>query len=85
MPYCERSRRIAGVSEKTLRTLERDGLISRTVTPGVPVRVDYRLTELGLLPRPVMRSIKDWAERHIEDVELAQAAYDARPGDARSR
>src|SRR5690606_27563698 len=51
MRYSELGRKIAGVSPKmltqTLRTLERDGLISRTVTPSVPVRVDYSLTPLG--------------------------------------
>jgi DNA-binding HxlR family transcriptional regulator len=82
MRYSELSRLIAGVSQKmltqTLRTLERDGLIARTVTPSVPVRVDYELTPLGVELQPVMRAIKDWAERYIEDVEEARSAYDAR-------
>jgi DNA-binding HxlR family transcriptional regulator len=56
--HSELARRIAGVSQKmltqTLRTLERDGLITRTVTPSVPVRVDYELTSLGRTPEPVM-------------------------------
>ncbi|GAA4496229.1 helix-turn-helix domain-containing protein [Actinoallomurus oryzae] len=79
--YSDLSRTIAGVSQKmltqTLRTLERDGLVSRTVTPSVPVRVDYELTPLGVSLLPVMRAIKDWAERHIEEVGAAQEAYDA--------
>lgn len=62
---------------QTLRTLERDGLVSRTVTPSVPVRVDYELTPLGVSLLPVMRAIKDWAETHIEEVTAAQDAYDA--------
>ncbi len=78
--YSELSRTIAGVSEKmltqTLRTLERDGLVSRSVTPSVPVRVDYDLTPLGTSLLPVMRTIKAWAEQHIPDVEAARAAYD---------
>jgi DNA-binding HxlR family transcriptional regulator len=80
--YSDLSRTIAGVSQKmltqTLRALERDGLISRTVTPSVPVRVDYELTPLGVSLHPVMRAIKDWAEAHIEDVTTAQETYDTR-------
>jgi DNA-binding HxlR family transcriptional regulator len=78
--YSDLARRIAGVSQKmltqTLRALERDGLLSRTVTPAVPVRVDYALTPLGASLLPLMRSIKDWAESHIEDVRAAQQSYD---------
>src|SRR4051794_21636700 len=80
--YSDLSRTIAGVSQKmltqTLRTLERDGLVSRTVTPSVPVRVDYELTPLGVSLLPVMRAIKDWAEAHIEEVATARDAYDDR-------
>ncbi|WP_028924076.1 winged helix-turn-helix transcriptional regulator [Pseudonocardia acaciae] len=82
MRHSELGRRIAGVSSKmltqTLRTLERDGLVTRTVTPTVPVRVDYALSPLGrdLLPRMV--AIKDWAETHIEQVDAARRAYDRR-------
>jgi DNA-binding HxlR family transcriptional regulator len=72
---------VAGVSQKmltqTLRSLERDGLVSRTVTPSVPVRVDYALTPLGTSLMPVMRAVKQWAEANIEHVEAARAAYDA--------
>ena len=63
--YGDLSRKIAGVSQKmltqTLRAIERDGLVTRTVTPTVPVRVDYELTELGTSLLPVMRGIKLWA------------------------
>src|SRR6185436_12471 len=62
MRYSELSRRLAGVSQKmltqTLRSLERDGLISRTVTPTVPVTVAYELTDLGISLHHVMRGIK---------------------------
>lgn len=82
--YNDIARAIAGVSQKmltqTLRTLERDGLVDRTVTPAVPVRVDYGLTPLGETLLPVMRSIKVWAEAHIEQVESARVAYDSRAG-----
>ncbi|GAA4605178.1 DNA-binding HxlR family transcriptional regulator [Actinoplanes octamycinicus] len=78
--YSELSRTIAGVSQKmltqTLRGLERDGLVTRTVTAAVPVRVDYALTPLGASLLPVMTAIKAWAETNIEAVERAQRAYD---------
>lgn len=74
------ARRIAGVSQKmltqTLRTLERDGVITRTVTPSVPVRVDYELTPLGRTLVPVMVGIKDWAEAHMDQVNTSRHAYD---------
>ncbi|MDG4832029.1 helix-turn-helix domain-containing protein [Solwaraspora sp. WMMD1047] len=78
--YSELSRTISGASQKmltqTLRKLERDGLLTRAVTPSVPVRVDYRLTPLGESLLPVQRAIKDWAETHIEQVHAARASYD---------
>src|SRR6185369_13237268 len=71
MRYSELSRRLAGVSQKmltqTLRTLERDGLLTRTVTPTVPVTVTYELTALGRSLQQVMRGIKDWAEAHMDE------------------
>ncbi|MVU77863.1 ArsR family transcriptional regulator [Nocardia sp. ET3-3] len=78
--YSDLSRKVTGVSQKmltqTLRSMERDGLVSRTVTASVPVRVDYELTELGRSLLPVMQAIKSWAETHIEDVLAARAGYD---------
>jgi DNA-binding HxlR family transcriptional regulator len=78
--YSELGRTIAGVSQKmltqTLRTLERDGLLARTVIPAVPVRVDYELTPLGSSLLPIMQSIKSWSETNIEQVIAARAAYD---------
>ncbi len=74
--YSDLSRIIAGVSQKmltqTLRTLERDGLVSRTITPAVPVRVEYELTPLGHSLLPVMRAVKEWAEVHMDDVLAAR-------------
>ena len=80
--YSELSRRLAGVSQKmltqTLRSLERDGLVTRTVTPTVPVTVAYELTDLGLSLHHVMRGIKEWAEAHMDRVFQARARFDAR-------
>jgi DNA-binding HxlR family transcriptional regulator len=82
MRYSELSRRLAGVSQKmltqTLRSLERDGLVTRTVTPTVPVTVTYELTGLGLSLHEVMRGIKAWAEAHMDEVLANREAYDTR-------
>jgi DNA-binding HxlR family transcriptional regulator len=84
MRYSELSRRLAGVSQKmltqTLRSLERDGLLTRTVTPTVPVTVTYQLTELGLSLQLLMRGIKAWAEAHMDEVLANRAAYDTSNG-----
>ncbi|MFI7048685.1 winged helix-turn-helix transcriptional regulator [Streptosporangium sandarakinum] len=86
--YSDLGRIIAGVSQKmltqTLRGLKRDGLVSRTVTPSVPVRVDYALTDLGRDLQPVMRAIKLWAESHIEQVHDARESYDRRSRESQS-
>ncbi|MEH0970317.1 helix-turn-helix domain-containing protein [Micromonospora sp. CPCC 205546] len=78
--YSDLSRTIPGASQKmltqTLRKLERDGLLTRTVTPSVPVRVDYGITALGRTLLPIQQAIKSWAETHIEQVHRARAAYD---------
>ncbi|MBO0849535.1 MAG: helix-turn-helix transcriptional regulator [Pseudonocardia sp.] len=82
MRYSELSRRLAGVSQKmltqTLRSLERDGLLTRTVTPTVPVTVTYELTDLGLSLQHVMRGIKDWAQTHMNEVLANRERYDTR-------
>ncbi len=82
MRYSELSRRLAGVSQKmltqTLRSLERDGLLTRTVTPTVPVTVTYELTDLGLSLQDVMRGIKEWAESHMDAVLANREQYDVR-------
>ena len=78
--FSELAREVAGVSQKmltqTLRSLERDGLVEREVTPSVPVRVDYRLTELGRSLLPVMAAIHTWAEQHMAAVNAAREDYD---------
>jgi DNA-binding HxlR family transcriptional regulator len=82
MRYSELSRQLAGVSQKmltqTLRALERDGLLTRTVTPTVPVTVTYELTGLGLSLQQVMRGIKVWAETHMDEVLANREEYDTR-------
>ena len=82
MRYSELSRRLAGVSQKmltqTLRSLERDGLVTRTVTPTVPVTVTYELTDLGLSLHRVMGGIKVWAEAHMDEVLANREEYDTR-------
>jgi len=91
--YGELSRQVPGASQKmltqSLRALERDGLVTRSVTPSVPVRVDYELTGLGVSLLPVLRAIKEWAELHMADVGAARADYDAaraeRVGDSPER
>ncbi|MEV8506832.1 helix-turn-helix domain-containing protein [Actinoplanes sp. NPDC051475] len=80
--YTELAQRIPGVSPKmltqTLRGLERDGLVTRTVHPVVPPRVDYELTTLGRSLLGLVDALKQWAETHIGDVVEARGAYDAR-------
>jgi HxlR-like helix-turn-helix len=56
--------------------LERDGLITRTATPTVPVTVSYELTDLGLSLHQMMRGLKTWAEMHMDDVLANRATYD---------
>ena len=74
--------RIGGITPKmltqTLRGLERDGLVSRTAYAEIPPRVDYALTDLGRDLVSLMGALEDWAETHIEDVDAARTAYDAR-------
>jgi DNA-binding HxlR family transcriptional regulator len=81
MRYSELLRLLAGVSQKmltqTLRSLERDGLVTRTATPTVPVTVSYELTDLGLSLHQTMRGIKTWAETHMDDVLANREAHDA--------
>ncbi|MFF5445840.1 winged helix-turn-helix transcriptional regulator [Streptomyces sp. NPDC012888] len=78
--YSDLGRAIPGVSQKmltqTLRSLERDGLVSRTVTPSVPARVDYALTPLGEGLGDLLAAVKDWADGHFGEIHAAREAYD---------
>lgn len=79
--YSELARLIAGVSQKmltqTLRSLERDGLLTRSVTPTVPVTVEYALTGLGLSLHQTTRQLRAWAQDHIDLVQGSRERYDA--------
>jgi DNA-binding HxlR family transcriptional regulator len=80
--FTELRRMIDGISQRmlarTLRHLERDGLVSRTVHPTVPPRVDYELTPLGATLHETIRSLVRWTEMHQNEIATARAAYDKR-------
>lgn len=82
--FTQLSRHVAGISQKmltqTLRQMERDGMVSRTVHAVVPPRVDYRLTELGLSLGAAFCGVWIWAEDHLAQVEAARRAFDERSG-----
>jgi DNA-binding HxlR family transcriptional regulator len=73
---------VPGISQKmltqTLRTMERDGLLIRTVHPVVPPKVEYRLTDLGYSLGGAFCGVWTWAEENITRIDTARAAYDAR-------
>ena len=78
--FNELRREIPSVSQRmltlTLRNLERDGLVSRAVTPTIPPRVDYALTDLGhSLLKPVT-ALSEWALDNVERIHAAQARFD---------
>jgi len=70
-----------GVSQKmltqTLRQMERDGLVVRTVHPVVPPKVEYRLTDLGFSLAEAFCGVWMWAEKNLERIETSRAAFDA--------
>jgi DNA-binding HxlR family transcriptional regulator len=79
--FNELRREIPSVSQRmltlTLRNLERDGLVRRTVTPTIPPRVDYELTELGhSLQKPIC-GLANWALENVDAIHSAQAKFDA--------
>src|SRR6476619_4031411 len=84
--HSELSRQIAGVSQKmltqTLRGLERDGLVTRTVTPAVPVRVDYALTEVGGTLIAPLAALDSWAREHVPSIVESRSRYDVHKADA---
>ncbi|MDO4898483.1 MAG: helix-turn-helix domain-containing protein [Rothia sp. (in: high G+C Gram-positive bacteria)] len=72
---------VEGISPKvlteTLRSMERDGLVTRTVTATVPPRVDYQLTRLGATLIEPMTALRTWAEEHTQEVLTARETYDS--------
>jgi DNA-binding HxlR family transcriptional regulator len=78
--FSELRRRIEGISQKmltqTLRGLERDGLVTRTVYPTVPVTVEYRLTNLGASLAETVGAIRRWAYANMDEIEAARERYD---------
>ncbi|GLJ62597.1 MULTISPECIES: winged helix-turn-helix transcriptional regulator [Microbacterium] len=79
--FSEVARRIEGISQKmltqTLRALERDGLVTRTVYAEVPPRVVYELSDLGRSLREPLRALETWATTHMPDVLEARQQADA--------
>ena len=79
--FSELRRRVDGVSQRmltvTLRGLERDGLVRRTMHPEVPPRVEYSLTPLGATLREIVRELIAWSGAHLAEVDAARARYDA--------
>jgi DNA-binding HxlR family transcriptional regulator len=79
--FNELHRSIEGISQRmltlTVRALERDGLVSRTVHASVPPRVDYELTELGRTLLVPLGALNTWANAHREDIRAARERHDA--------
>lgn len=85
--FTELSRMIDGISQRmltvTVRQLERDGLVRRTVYPVVPPRVEYALTPLGVTLHDTIKALVTWTETHQAEIASARADYDARAEAAR--
>jgi DNA-binding HxlR family transcriptional regulator len=82
MRFNELRRVLDGITQKmltqTLRTLERDGLVSRTVYPTVPPRVEYALTPLGIEAGQLTSAIADWSVEHARQILAARRTFDDR-------
>ncbi|WP_030661173.1 helix-turn-helix domain-containing protein [Streptomyces rimosus] len=80
--FTELRREVDGISQRmltvTLRQLERDGLVRRTVHPVVPPRVDYELTPLGATLHDTIQALVTWTEEHQNEIAESRAAYDRR-------
>jgi DNA-binding HxlR family transcriptional regulator len=75
-------RSVPGISQRmltlTLRNLERDGLVTRTMFPTIPPRVDYELTALGHSVRAPVQVLVDWVQTHLTEIEAARVKFDRR-------
>ena len=82
MRFGELHRAINGISQRmltvTLRNLEHDGILNRTVYPTIPPRVEYSLTKLGKTLEGPLCALSRWSEQHMKEVEAAQRAFDAK-------
>ena len=80
--FTQVGRAVGGISQKmltqTLRQMERDGLVIRTVHAVVPPRVDYRLTDLGRSLTEAFCGVWTWAEANLARIEAARVAFDGR-------
>ncbi|MFC5267429.1 winged helix-turn-helix transcriptional regulator [Kribbella qitaiheensis] len=80
--FTELKKTIDGISQRmltvTLRQLERDGLVRRTVHPVVPPRVVYELTPLGVTLHDTIQALVTWTEKHQNEIATARATYDSR-------
>lgn len=79
--FTQVGRHVPGISQKmltqTLRQMERDGLVQRTVHPVIPPRVEYKLTELGYSLGEAFCGVWTWAEDNLARIEAARARFDA--------
>jgi len=75
-------RSVGGISQRmltlTLRGLERDGMVTRTIFPTIPPRVDYELTALGHSARPPVLALVDWILANLPEIEAARVKFDLR-------
>ena len=82
--FNELKRCIDGISQRmltlTLRNMERDGLVTRAVTPSIPPRVDYELTDIGRSLSEPVKVLGEWAFAHLERIGAARASYDEKNG-----
>ena len=82
MRFTELHRGVNGITARmltvTLRGLERDGIVTRTIHPVIPPRVEYALTAMGRTLLDTIGQLVAWADSHLEEIDAARAAYDAR-------
>jgi DNA-binding HxlR family transcriptional regulator len=87
--FSELKRSIEGISQRmltlTLRNLERDGLLTRTVFPTIPPRVDYELTPLGHTLLEPVQALASWAEAHREEMQAARDRFDRKDSPPRTK
>ncbi len=80
--FTEMHRAIDGITARmltvTLRGLERDGIVTRTIHPVIPPRVEYALTPMGRTLLDTIGQLVSWTDSHLPEIEAARAAYDAR-------